>query len=149
MIGLFDRWLLGIIIFLLSVSKICAEETPLRNLYPIHKINQEKLTFGTYHVEGYVVGTYTCVPCAHETCRPCLPVHVIISEKKADFEEKKLTDQDLIVFVDDAAVFEKGKRYRFLIHVLDVNTMQQPANNIKLIYYEKLEQNKKGLHPKK
>ena len=43
-----------------------------------------------------------------------------------------------IVFVDDIKSFKLGDKYRFLIKVLDFKTTGQILNDVKLIFYERI-----------
>ena len=109
------------------------------NTYLIHELNQSKLDYGTYETMGYVSDVYTCPVCeAGQECEACQPDHIVISEEKTLLAKYALTDNELIVFVDDPALFEVGKEYRFLIRILDAKTMDQPLNNIKLIHHEEI-----------
>lgn len=110
------------------------------NLISIEEIYQKGITGGTYHIQGYVAKIYRCPPCPPEAaCKPCMSDNIVVSqEKKAVDTYEELTEQDLIVFVDDPTPFEVGKKYQFLIQILDVKTANKKVNNVKLIYFEDL-----------
>ena len=128
------------ILIIFSSSLVFAQQSFLDNFYSIHELNQKKLTFGAYHTEGFVVKKYTCPPCPKEAlCKPCAPDNILISEKKIERETcNDLTEKDLIVFVDNAKRYRLGRKYRFLIKMTDVRTTGQAANNVKLIYSERI-----------
>ena len=113
----------------------------LENFYSISDINKNKFSYGTYQTEGYVIQKYDCPPCPENAmCKPCMGARIVISEAAKEIaQDGQLTEKDLIVFVEDTALVELGKKYRFLLQVLDVKTTQQPVNNVKLIYFEALE----------
>ena len=109
------------------------------NFLSISELNQANLTFGTYETKGYIVRISTCLPCLEmAVCKPCEPDYIIISEKRTLQKNSKLTDKELIVFVHDAREFRRGDKGWFLIQILDVKTMVQKLNNIKLVYWEKI-----------
>ena len=117
------------------------QRLPLYNLLTAHEVNQKHLTFGTYHLVGYVTKKYTCPPCpAGSQCKPCMPEYIVISEENKPTDVNNLSDNDLIIFVDNAGIFEVGKKYRCLIHILDLKTTPQVGNDVKLIYFEKVEE---------
>ena len=108
------------------------------NFYAIHEINQKKFSFGTYYTSGYVVKKYECPPCPSlANCKPCMANNIVISEKNKRLDDyNRLTENDLIVFVEDIKPFEAGKMYRFLIQITDAKTTSQFINNVKLIYFD-------------
>jgi len=115
-----------------------ATEIPIQNLLTIHQLNQQNPKFGTYHVEGYVIRIYTCPPCPKGAlCKPCAPEHIILSdENKSLGTVDDITDQELAIITDTVQPFEIGKKYRVLLQILDVKTLEQKLNNPKLIYFE-------------
>lgn len=109
------------------------------NSYTIQELNKSGLNFGTYAVEGYVMKMVLCASCLDKAlCAPCAPEHMIISEEKLLLEKRLLTDRELIVFIENQERLQIGVRYRFLIQMLDVRTMNQKAFNAKLVYAELL-----------
>jgi hypothetical protein len=130
----------------LGFAVICLAETdrPPLNKYSISELNKDLFTFGTYEIEGYVVKAYSCPPCPQGAqCKVCMPENIVVSQELKEFDSYvKLTENDLIIFVEDAKVFKIGVKYKFLIQIMDVKSTNQPLNNIKLIYYEEIKQNK-------
>ena len=114
---------------------------PVHNAFAIHELNKKKLSYGTYQISGYVIKKYICPPCPRPgACQPCMKPYIIVSEEfRVADENPKLSDEDMMIFVDDAAVFELGEKYKLLIHILDLKTSDQSVNDPKLIYYEKTE----------
>jgi hypothetical protein len=111
-----------------------------RNFYSIEQLNYFQFSSGTYETEGYVVQAYECPDCPPTpVCRLCLSNNIIISaESGLEENSLKLSNKDLIVFVDPTHRFQVGSKYKFLIQILDVKSTTQILNNVKLIYYEKL-----------
>lgn len=111
------------------------------NFYTVSTIHKQLLGPGTYETEGFVGYIYTCPSCPPEgVCKPCMGNNIVITEDNKTFDGYNyLTDKELIVFTDESQALEKGIKYKFLIQVLDVKTVDQALNNIKLIYSEKLE----------
>ena len=109
------------------------------NFYSIPELNQHQFNHGTYEIEGYVTSIYTCVCIQVATCKPCMDDHIIVSDNNALKSGYDLTNHDLIIFLKEKSRFQLGKKYRFIIQILDVKSTEQVLNNIKLIYYEKLE----------
>jgi len=100
-------------------------------------LNKQGMEYGTYQVEGYIAKIYTCPPCAEfESCKPCMQDNIVLSEKKKFLENYDLSDEEIIIFVDDIEQFQLGKKYKILIQILDLNTTGQKLNNIKRIYHE-------------
>ena len=114
---------------------------PTYNFFTIHELNKKKLTYGTYEIIGFVIKKYTCSPCPlGASCMPCMKPHIIVSDEFRIINDyDKMSDEDMVIFVDDTASFSLGKKYKMLIHILDLKTMDQPVNDPKLIYYEKIE----------
>ena len=109
----------------------------LNNLYSIEEINKKEINYGTYHTVGYVVKIYECPACPEGAlCKPCMVDNIVISHEKKELEVYSPGEKDLIVFVDDPKSFKLGKKYLFLIKILDVKTTDQSANNVKLVYFE-------------
>jgi len=65
--------------------------------------------------------------------------NILVSEVSRVLENYFMTDQEIVIFVDDPNIFEKRVKYRFLIKILDAKTVDQQLNNIKLIYHQKIE----------
>ena len=111
----------------------------IRNLYSITELKKEKITFGTYHVEGYVAKVYTCPACPKDAlCKPCMRDLVILSTEKEALESYDIKENQLVIFVKDAKEYKLGKKYRFLIKVSNVSTVDQNFNNVEAVYSEKL-----------
>lgn len=109
------------------------------NFLSISAINQKKLSFGIYETVGYVVKVYRCPPCPEGAlCKPCIGNYIVVSQEKIEFDLHQVTDKQVIIFVDENTEFLIGKRYRFLVRILDVKTTDQAANNIQLIYSKRL-----------
>ncbi|MCK5633231.1 hypothetical protein KAH94_05745 [bacterium] len=121
--------------------KTLRKKEKLVNLYSIEEINRNKFSFGTYCTLGYVVKKHECLECpGSAVCRACAPANIIISEEKEkkNVGEYELSDKDLIVFVEDDKPLKLGCKYLFLIQILNVKTMDQTINNVKLIYFKKM-----------
>ncbi|MBU0467568.1 MAG: hypothetical protein KKF78_11070 [Candidatus Omnitrophica bacterium] len=109
----------------------------LNNIYSIEDIIKKEVTYGTYHTVGYVAKIYECPACPEGAlCKPCMGENIVISHEQKELVGYDLGAKDLIVFVDDARSFKLGKKYLFLITVLDAKTTDQSVNNLKLIYSE-------------
>jgi len=116
------------------------EEETARNYYYIHELNQKGFNFGTFETLGYVANAYECPPCPPKAfCKPCMGNHIVVSEDNRSIDDYLLTDREIIVFVDHPLEFKKDVQYKFLIKILDVKTVDQQLNNIKLIFYQKIE----------
>lgn len=127
----------AVMVVLMLQGTAWAQLKPLVNYYTIHELNELKPTFGTYNVTGYVSKIYECPPCPEGAlCKPCMPAHIVISERKTLLAKYALTDREMVVFVEDAAGLKVDKKYHFLIQILDVKTTDQAINNPKLIYFE-------------
>lgn len=115
-----------------------SEETkrPL-NFYTISELNQKNFGFGTYETEGYVVFIYHCYCPKGALCKPCMQNNIIVSTRNQIKSSYSLSDQDLILFSDDIKQFDLGKKYTFIIQILDVKSTFQTLNNLKLIYAKK------------
>lgn len=111
----------------------------LKNFYSIPELNQHRFNHGTYETEGYVTFIYTCACIQVATCKPCMDDNIIVSDSNALKPGYDLTNEDLIIFLKEKSRFQSGKRYRFIVQILDVKSTAQILNNIRLIYYEKLE----------
>ena len=129
-----------LIFFLFLANVAYGEMVPIKDSYSIREINAKNLTFGTYRTDGFVVKKYQCPSCdLPRGCLPCEPAHIVISEKEwILFPGHDLTENELVLVVEDVQAFELGARYQMLIQILDVNSLRGPTNNIKLIYFEKL-----------
>jgi len=100
-------------------------------------MHKKEVSYGTYHTVGYVVKRYECPACPEGSiCKPCMGANIVISHEKKVLDVYELGDKDLIVFVDDPKVFKLGKKYLFLITILDAKTTDQSLNNVKLVYSE-------------
>lgn len=122
-----------------------AEKKTLNNFYTIAELNQSNFNTGTYHTEGYVAVLWGDCGCPEEApnCEPCLLNKVIISQENKKFDElrlNELSNKELVVFSEGGEVYKlkKGKKYLFLIQILDVKTTKQKLNNIKLIYFKEV-----------
>lgn len=110
-----------------------------RNFQTISRLNTQRPNAGSYYTEGYVVSRYHCEPCAAPSqCVPCLPDYVILSESPKPKFIGALTDKEVVLFVDGNTEMIMGVLYRVLVHILDVKTLDQAVNNMKVIYYEKV-----------
>ena len=119
-----------------TIEKI-RKKMGLNNLYSIEDIIKKEVTYGTYHTVGYVAKIYECPACPEGAlCKPCMGANIVIAHEQKELGNYALGEKDLIVFVDDPKSFELGKKYLFLIHVLDAKTTDQSLNNLKLIYSE-------------
>lgn len=111
------------------------------NFYSIPELNQHQFNRGTYETEGYVAFIYACACIQVASCKPCMDDNIIVSDQNTPKVGYDLTSHDLIIFLKEKERFQLGKKYRFIIQILDVKSTSQILNNIKLIYYEKLGQN--------
>jgi len=108
---------------------------------PIKDINRRAYHFGTYLTEGYVSYIYSCLPCPKPgSYVPCMGEHIIVSQEIKNIDQEHLTESDLMIFVENIQPFSLTARYILLVQILDVKTTNQIANNVKLIYYEKVEE---------
>jgi len=108
---------------------------PLKNLYAISQLKRRGISLGTYHVEGYIIEIYNCPPCVSgERCAPCRGDNVIISEKNVPRDDDILSSREAVIFVEDAEKFELGAKYKFLVQITDVRTVEKYFNNTKEIY---------------
>ena len=110
-----------------------------KNFYTIPELNQHQFNRGTYETEGYVAFIYTCACIQVASCKPCMEDNIIVSDQNTSRSGYNLTSHDLIIFLKEKGRFQVGKKYRFIIQILDAKSTSQMLNNIKLIYYEKLD----------
>ncbi len=102
--------------------KITYPNTSNFEFYPIHEINQNKFSSGTYNIKGYVVKIYTCPPCPKDAhCKMCMGNNIVISENNKMLETYTLTENELIIFVENPEQFELGKKYIFSIKIIHNN----------------------------
>lgn len=107
------------------------------NKLSITQLNEKGYTFGTYLIEGYVIEKLKCPDCSKKRdCKPCFGKRILVSERKESYGIDALSKEELYIFVEDLSVFRKGKKYSFLIQILDAKTTNQFINNVKLIYFE-------------
>lgn len=111
------------------------------NFYSIPELNQRQFNHGTYETEGYVTFIYSCVCIQVAKCKPCMDDNIIVSDNNVPKSSYELTNHDVIIFLKEKSQFQLGKKYRFIVQILDVKSTDQILNNIKLIYYEKLKDN--------
>lgn len=116
-----------------------AQDRPEPPVYGVSELNALNPSYGTFEVAGYVVKIYECPECPPGAqCKPCMPDHIVVAERRSRFAEYVLTDKEMIVFVDDVDGFRLNRKYRFLVQILNVKTADQILNNPKLIYYERI-----------
>ena len=133
------KGLLALLMVVWVCLPVSAQERPEPPVYRISELNTLNPAYGTYEVSGFVVKVYECPVCPEGAqCKPCMPDHIVIAERRSRFAEYMLTNKEMIVFVDDPSVFKVNRRYRFLIQILNVKTVDQVLNNPKLIYFERL-----------
>jgi len=132
------KYIIATLIIILSVHIGFAQETYQDNFYTIEEFNRRNFLYGTYYTAGFVVHLYDCNACKKDaTCPPCSQDYIVISADNPILARHDPSEKELIIFVDDANVFKRGEKYLFLVQVLDVKTIEQIANNLKLIYYKK------------
>lgn len=132
------RGLLTLLLMVTLSPAVFAQERSEPQVYRISELNALNPPFGTYEVSGYVVKIYECPPCPEDArCKPCMPGHIVIAERRSRFAEYVLTDKEMIVFVDDPGSLRVNRKYRFLIQILNVKSADQVLNNPKLIYFER------------
>ncbi len=108
---------------------------PVMNFFEISSLNIQKPSLGAFHTKGYVVDIYQCPVCEkEEECSPCVSNYIILSEKKKLLDKSLLDSSEILIFVDDTSIFKIGKEYTVLFQILDVKTIDQTLNNLKLIY---------------
>lgn len=126
-----------LLVFMLN-GQAHAQEQVAPYVYRISELNGLNPDFGTYEVVGYVVKIYDCPPCPeYSQCKPCMADHVVIAERRSRFAQYVLTDREMIVFIDNSDGLRVNKKYRFLIQIMNVKTVDQILNNPKLIYHER------------
>jgi len=109
------------------------------DFYPIHEINQNKFSSGTYNTEGFVVKIYTCPPCPKDAvCKMCMENNIVISENNKILETYSLTEKELIIFVENPKQFELSKKYTFSINITNDKTTSTDINDIKLLEYDEI-----------
>jgi len=110
------------------------------DFYQIHEIKQNNFTSGNFNTEGYVVKIYTCPPCPKGAlCKPCMRDNIVISKNNKQLDAYYLTENELIIFVNNPKQFELGKKYNFSIKILDYKSTGEPINDIELVGYELIE----------
>lgn len=133
------RVLFALLIIGVMCGPVSGQVRPEPFVHQISDLNRLNPSYGTHEVVGYVVKIYECPPCPKEAqCKPCMPDHIVIAERRSRFAEYVLTDREMIVFVDDVQGLRLNKKYRFLVRILNVKTMDQIINNPKLIYFERI-----------
>ena len=106
-------------------------------LRSIHEIKQNNFTLGNFNVEGYVVKIYTCPPCTRRAlCKPCMQDNIVISENDQLLETYSLSDNEMILFVNNPKQFQLGGKYRFSVRLLDYKTTGESINDIELVGYD-------------
>jgi len=132
--------ILGGIYYFRLVSKnttnIDYPDTSKYILTPISKLKSIPLQPSIYYTEGYVVYGYECPPCpANDQCKPCMRNNIVISEKSTLLESYDLSDSELLIFTDNTQQFELGKKYRFLIRLLETKSTSEPLNDLELVWF--------------
>ncbi|MCD4781090.1 MAG: hypothetical protein K8S27_11170 [Candidatus Omnitrophica bacterium] len=107
------------------------------NYRAIEQVNEQRLTFGTYWVEGYVARSVYCPPCpAQAVCETCLPNHIVVSSDKITLENYDFyTNKEMIIFVDEKYLFNIGEPYIFLIQIINAKSLAQDNVHAKIVYY--------------
>ena len=133
----FNVWYVGLI--LICYGSLCPALANAPYFRTIQRINQEKLNFGTYLIEGYAAQVSHCPPCPEGmVCEVCAPTHVVVSEDKISLENyKRLSPKEIILFLPEEISFETGKAYQFLIQIIDAKTIDQSVTHARLIHYQK------------
>ena len=109
------------------------------DFYEIRELKKSNLTDGNYNTEGYVVDIYECSCPFGAQCEPCGRENIIISQNnnRVDY----LSENDLLILVNNPRQFELGKYYRFSIEILDQKTiLEESINDIELIGYNEMVQ---------
>ncbi len=126
-----------VLVFMVG-SGAFAQERPEPRVYRISDLNALNPQFGTYEVAGYVVKIYQCPPCPDGAqCKPCMPEHIVIAERRSRFAEYVLTDKEMIVFMNNPEQLRLNRKYRFVVQIMNAKTTDQILNNPKLIYFER------------
>ncbi len=108
-------------------------------VYSVEEFKNTEVSFGTYHVKGYVVKKYTCLSCPKGAmCKPCMEDNIVISDDSKRLKNYDLTVDQLILFIDDVKKLKLGKKYRFLIQIKNVRSVDEDFNNAKVIYFERI-----------
>jgi hypothetical protein len=125
--------------FLICSSAAYSQPSQSANFYRVYELVDGKLGVGTYFTQGYVVQKYVCPACLEgNLCKPCLPNYILISENPS-VDADSLLYPKMMVFVEDARIFEERQEYKFLVQILDVKSIDQKLNNMKLIYAAAIE----------
>ncbi|MEI7709206.1 MAG: hypothetical protein WCI76_00660 [bacterium] len=103
--------------------------------YSIHDLKKSNLSSGLYDTEGYVVKKYEC---SSGISKPCMRNNVVISEHNIPLEKYNLSDDELIIFLDNSKKLELGKKYRFSIRLLDSKTTDEIINDAELVGFNTL-----------
>lgn len=72
-------------------------------------------------------------------CKPCMRDNIVISMNEKIFESYLLTEDELIVFTENPERFKLGKKYKFIIKILDYKSTGEPINDIELVEYDLME----------
>ena len=121
-------------------NQITYPTTSNLDFYQINEIKQNNFTSGNFNTEGYVVKIYTCPPCPKGAlCKPCMSDNIVISKNNKQLDAYYLTENELIIFVNNPKQFELGKKYRFSIKILDYKSTGEPINDVELVGYELIE----------
>ncbi len=124
-------------------NQITYPTTSNLDFFQINEIKQNNFTSGNFNTEGYVVKIYTCPPCPNDPsagmCKPCDRDNIVISENNKILETYSLTENELIIFVENPKQFELGKKYKFSIKILDYKSTGEPINYIELVGYDLIE----------
>ena len=91
---------------------------------------------GIYNVEAFVVKKYNCPTCPKDAiCKPCMKKNIVISETSELLKNYKLSEKEMILFVDTPEKFQLGKKYSFTIKFLESRSTEEPLNDIQAIKY--------------
>lgn len=90
---------------------------PLLQNVDIPQLRAVSKPTGTYTIRGYVVRRSTCPPCTTVgICQPCPPDSVVVSSNKQEMKDTEpLTDNEVIVVVNDAQRFKEKTVYTMTV----------------------------------
>ena len=128
----------GCVFFLIFLLSVGTGNAAKDHVYSVRELIELAPDFGVYRVKAVLLEKYFCPPCPREAmCKPCAGEHIRIADH-FEISKKESGQESLTVFVrsDDLEKLKESGKYRFLIQVLNVKTVNQELANLKLIYFE-------------
>ena len=128
------------ILFLISVYSVHGLATEL-TIQSIHEVKVSLDKQSTFKITGYVIKKYTCPPCpSNMQCKPCMSNNIVISENNQIIDSYSLVGKnEMILFYNNPNQLSLGKKYIFVIKVVDRKTTHQKIKDLLLISHHKIQ----------